>query len=158
MVQSDFPGGGHRLKLPGDLVQRKRKNKALRGFVHQVLGGRALKLPADLVQRKRKIKALRGFVHQVLGERLLKLPADLVQRERKIKALRGFVHQVLGGRRLIIPKEPPAFLQGGSSEHHSIPTDPSPSRTINNSCNLRRSELSVHPVPEPSSLLRPGYG
>ena len=150
--------GGRLLKMPADLVQRERKIKALRGFVHQVLGGRALKLPADLVQRERKIKALRGFVHQVLVGRLLKMPADLVQRERKIKALRGFVHQVPSSRRLIIPKRTPCISARGSSEHHSIPTEPSPSRTINNSCNLRRSELSVHPVPEPSSLLRPGYG
>ena len=52
-------------KQPADLVQSERKNKALRGFVHQVHGGRALKQPADLVQRERKNKALRGFVHQV---------------------------------------------------------------------------------------------
>ena len=55
-------------------------------------------------------------------------------------------------------KRTPCISARGSSEHHSIPTDPSPSRTINNSCNLRRSELSVHPEPEPSSLLLPGYG
>ena len=54
-------------KQPTDLVQRERKNKALREFVHQVHGGRALKQPADLVQRERKNKALRGFVHQVRG-------------------------------------------------------------------------------------------
>ncbi len=36
--------GGRALKQPADLVQRKRKNKALRGFVHQVPGGRGLKI------------------------------------------------------------------------------------------------------------------
>ena len=30
-----FQGAGRALKRPGDLVQRGRKNKALRGFVHQ---------------------------------------------------------------------------------------------------------------------------
>lgn len=56
-------------------------------------GGCGPKKAAGLVQRKRKIKALRGFVHQVPRGRALKQPADLVQRERKNKALRGFVHQ-----------------------------------------------------------------
>ena len=65
-------------------------------------GGCVSKMPADLVQRERKNKALRGFVHQVPRGRALKQPADLVQRERKNKALRGFVHQVHGGRHLIL--------------------------------------------------------
>ena len=42
-------------------------------------GGCGPKKAAGLVQRKRKIKALRGFVHQVRGGRLLKMPAELVQ-------------------------------------------------------------------------------
>ena len=46
-------------------MQRDRKNKVLRGFVHQVRAGRALKRLEDLVQRKRKNKVLRGLVHQV---------------------------------------------------------------------------------------------
>ena len=65
MSRSRFSRCGRALKQPADLVQSERKNKALRGFVHQVHGGRALKQPADLVQRERKNKALRGFVHQV---------------------------------------------------------------------------------------------
>ena len=59
--------GGRGPKMAGDLVQRGRKNKGLRGFVHQVRGGRELKKSGDLVQRRRKNKALRGFVHQVRG-------------------------------------------------------------------------------------------
>ena len=86
-----------------DLVQRRRKNKGLRGFVHQVRGGRALKRPEDLVQRRRKNKGLRGSVHQVCGGRAPKMSEDLVQRKRKNKGLRGFVHQVHGGRALKSP-------------------------------------------------------
>ena len=63
-------------------------------------GGCGPKKAAGLVQRKRKIKALRGFVHQVHGGPAPKQPANLVQSERKNKALRGFVHQVHGGRML----------------------------------------------------------
>ena len=37
-----FQGAGRAPKRPGDLVQRGRKNKALRGSVHQVRAGRAL--------------------------------------------------------------------------------------------------------------------
>ena len=85
-------------KMPGDLVQRGRKNKGLRGFVHQVRGGRTLKISEDLVQVGRKNKVLRGFVHQVRGDRGPKMSEDLVQRGRKNKGLRGFVHQVRGGR------------------------------------------------------------
>ena len=43
MVQITF-AGGRVSKMPADLVQRERKNKALRGFVHQVHGGRMLKM------------------------------------------------------------------------------------------------------------------
>ena len=56
-------------KMSEDLVQRGRKNKGLRGFVHQVRGGRWPKRGGDLVQRERKNKGLRGFVHQVRGGR-----------------------------------------------------------------------------------------
>ena len=89
---------GRAPKRSGDLVQRGRKNKVLRGFVHQVGAGRALKKSGDLVQRGRKNKVLRGFVHQARAGRALKRPGDLVQRERKNKGLRGFVHQVGTGR------------------------------------------------------------
>ena len=92
-----FQGAGRALKRPGDLVQRGRKNKVLRGFVHQVRAGRALKRSGDLVQRERKNKVLRGFVHQVGAGRALKRSGDLVQRERKNKVFRGFVHQVCAG-------------------------------------------------------------
>ena len=50
-------------------MQRGRKNKVLRGFVHQVHAGRALKRSGDLVQRERKNKGLRGFVHQPRAEK-----------------------------------------------------------------------------------------
>ena len=90
--------GGRGPKMSEDLVQRGRKNKGLRGFVHQVRGGRGPKMSGDLVQRGRKNKGLRGFVHQVRGSRTLKISDDLVQRGRKNKGLRGFVHQVRGGR------------------------------------------------------------
>ena len=86
--------GGRRPKMSGDLVQRGRKNKGLRGSLHQVRGGRTLKMSGDLVQRGRKNKGLRGFVHQVRGGRGPKRVGDLVQRGRKNKGLRGFVHQV----------------------------------------------------------------
>lgn len=36
--------GGRALKQPADLVQRERKNKALRGFMHQVPRGPAPKM------------------------------------------------------------------------------------------------------------------
>ena len=39
-----------------DLVQRKRKNKGQRVFVHQVGAGPGGKMARDLVQRKRKNK------------------------------------------------------------------------------------------------------
>ena len=39
-----------------DLVQRKRKNKWKRVFVHQVGAGPGEKIARDLVQRKRKNK------------------------------------------------------------------------------------------------------
>ena len=94
---------GRAPKRSGDLVQRERKNKALRGSVHQVRAGRAPKSPRDLVQRGRKNKALRGSVHQVRAGRALKRSGDLVQRERKNKVLRGFVHQVRAGRALKRP-------------------------------------------------------
>ena len=87
------PIAGRALKRPGDLVQRGRKNRVLRGSVHQVRAGRSLKRPGDLVQRERKNKVLWGFVHQVRAGRALKRSGDLVQRERKNKGLRGFVHQ-----------------------------------------------------------------
>ena len=69
-----FQGAGRAPKRPGDLVQRKRKNKALREFVHQVRAGRTPKSPRDLVQRERKNKVLRGFVHQVRAGRAPKSP------------------------------------------------------------------------------------
>ena len=90
--------GGRGPKMSGDLVQRRRKDKGLRGFVHQVRGGRGPKMSVDLVQRGRKNKGLRGFVHQIRGGRGPKMSGDLVQRGRKNKGLQGFVHQVRGGR------------------------------------------------------------
>ena len=61
--------GGRGPKMSGDLVQRGRKNKGLRGFVHQVRSGCGPKMSEDLVQRGRKNKGLRGSVHQVRGGR-----------------------------------------------------------------------------------------
>ena len=55
------PGG----KLARALVQRKRRNKGQRAFVHQVGAGPGEKIARDLVQRKRKNKGQREFVHQV---------------------------------------------------------------------------------------------
>ena len=88
-----FQGAGRAPKRSGDLVQRERRNKVLRGSVHQVRADRLPKRPGDLVQRGRKNKALRGSVHQVRAGRAPKRSGDLVQRERKNKVLRGFVHQ-----------------------------------------------------------------
>ncbi len=48
-----------------DLVQRKRKNKGQREFVHQVGTAPGEKIARDLVQRKRRNKGQREFVHQV---------------------------------------------------------------------------------------------
>ena len=47
------------------MVQGKRRNKVLRGFVHQVRRVRAPKRAKDLVQRKRRNKGLRESLHQV---------------------------------------------------------------------------------------------
>ena len=104
------PIAGRALKRPGDLVQRGRKNRVLRGSVHQVRAGRSLKRPGDLVQRGRKNKVLRGFVHQVRAGRAPKRSGDLVQRGRKNKALRGSVHQVRAGR---APKRSGDLVQRG---------------------------------------------
>ena len=56
---------GHGRKNAGDLVQRKRKNKDRRGFVHQVGAGHGRRHAWDLVQRERRYKGRRDFVHQV---------------------------------------------------------------------------------------------
>lgn len=56
---------GHGRKNAGDLVQRKRKNKDRRGFVHQVGAGHGRRNAWDLVQRERRYKGRRDFVHQV---------------------------------------------------------------------------------------------
>ena len=58
-----------------------------------------MKKAYDLVQRKRKIKALRGSVHQLRSCKPAKKTYDLVQRKRKIMALRGSVHQLRAGSR-----------------------------------------------------------
>ena len=105
-----FQGAGRAPKRSGDLVQRGRKNKALRGSLHQVRAGRAPKRSGALVQRGRKNKVLRGFVHQARAGRAPKRSGDLVQRERKNKALRGSVHQVRAGR---APKSPRDLVQRG---------------------------------------------
>ena len=52
------PIAGRAPKRSGDLVQRGRKNKALRRSVHQVRAGRAPKRSGDLVQRERKNKII----------------------------------------------------------------------------------------------------
>ena len=77
-----------------DLVQGKRKIKALRESLHQVQGVGAPKMAKDLVQRKRRNKVLRGFVHQVRGVGAPKRAKDLVQRKRRNKVLRESLHQV----------------------------------------------------------------
>ena len=56
---------GHGRKNAGDLVQRKRKNKGRRDFVHQVGAGHGRRHAWDLVQRERRYKGRRDFVHQV---------------------------------------------------------------------------------------------
>ena len=68
-----------------DLVQRKRKNKGQRVFVHQVGAGPGEKIARDLVQRKRRNKGQRVFVHQVGAGPGGKMARDLVQRKRKNK-------------------------------------------------------------------------
>lgn len=72
--------GGRTLKMSEDLVQRGRKNKGLRGSLHQVRAPGAPKMSGDLVQKGRKNKGLRGFVHQVRGWRGPKMAGDLVLR------------------------------------------------------------------------------
>lgn len=72
---------------------------ALRGFVHQLRSCKPAKKAYDLVQRKRKIKALRVSVHQLRSCKPAKQAYNLVQRKRKIKALRGSVHQLCAGSR-----------------------------------------------------------
>ena len=68
-----------------DLVQRKRKNKGQREFVHQVGAAPGEKIARDLVQRKRRNKGQRVFVHQVGAVPGGKMARDLVQRKRKNK-------------------------------------------------------------------------
>ena len=77
-----------------DLVQRKRRNKVLRGFVHQVRRVGAPKRAKDLVQEKRKNKVLRELLHQVRGVGAPKKTKDLVQGKRRNKGLRESLHQV----------------------------------------------------------------
>lgn len=72
----------------------RRRNKVLRGFVHQVQGVEAPKRAKNLVQGKRKNKVLRGFVHQDRRVRAQKRAKDLVQRKRRNKFLRESLHQV----------------------------------------------------------------
>ena len=67
--------------------------------MHQLRSCKLAKKTYDLVQRKRKIKALRGSVHQLRSCKPTKKTYDLVQRKRKIKALRGSVHQLCAGSR-----------------------------------------------------------
>ena len=120
-------------KMSEDLVQRRRKNKGLRGSLHQVRGGRGPKMSGDLVQRGRKNKGLRGFVHQVRGGRGPKMSGDLVQRGRKNKGLRGFVHQVRGGR----------GLGGTPRAHHTAGPPPGPAKkTIKNGTMVRQVHRS----------------
>ena len=68
-----------------DLVQRKRRNKVQRDFVHQVGAGSGGKIARDLVQRKRRNKVQRDFVHQVGAGSGVKIARDLVQRKRRNK-------------------------------------------------------------------------
>ena len=89
---------GRSPKSLSDLVQGKRRNRVLRGFVHQIRAGRSPKRLLDLVQGKRRNRVLRGFVHQVRTGRTPKSLSDLVQGKRRNRVLRGFVHQVRAGR------------------------------------------------------------
>ena len=75
-------------------MQRKRKNKDRRDFVHQVGAGHGRRNAWDLVQRERRYKGRRVFVHQVGAGHGRKNAGDLVQRERMNKGWRDFVHQV----------------------------------------------------------------
>ena len=68
-----------------DLVQRKRRNKGKREFVHQVGAGPGEKITRDLVQRKRRNKVQGDFVHQVGAVPGGKTARDLVQRKRRNK-------------------------------------------------------------------------
>ena len=85
---------GHGRRNAWDLVQRKRKNKGRRDFVHQVGIGHGRRNVRDLVQRERRYKGRRDFVHQVGAGHGRKNAGDLVQREWKNKGRRDFVHQV----------------------------------------------------------------
>ena len=88
------PDASRSPKRHPNLVQRKRKNRVLRGIVHQVCAGRSPKRHPNLVQGKRRNRALRGIVHQVCAGRSPKRHPDLVQRKRRNRVLRGIVHQV----------------------------------------------------------------
>ena len=62
------PDASRSPKRHPNLVQGKRRNRALRGIVHQVCAGRSPKRHPDLVQRKRRNRVLRGIVHQVCAQ------------------------------------------------------------------------------------------
>ena len=98
---------GHGRKNAGDLVQRKRKNKDRRGFVHQVGAGHGRRHAWDLVQRERRYKGRRDFVHQVGAGRGQRNAWNLLQRERRYKGRRDFVHQVGAGHARTTPGAPP---------------------------------------------------
>lgn len=85
---------GHGRRNVRDLVQRERRNKGWRVFVHQVGAGRGRKSRRDLVQRGRRYKGRRDFVHQFCAGHGRKNAQDLAQRKRKNKGRRDFVHQV----------------------------------------------------------------
>ena len=102
------PDASRSPKRHPNLVQRKRKNRVLRGIVHQVCAGRSPKRHPNLVQGKRRNRALRGIVHQVCAGRSPKRHPNLVQGKRRNRALRGIVHQVCAGRS---PKRHPDLVQ-----------------------------------------------
>ena len=100
-------GAGHGRRNAGDLVQRERRYKGRRVFVHQVGAGHGRRNAWDLVQRKRKNKGRRDFVHQDGAGHGRRNAWDLVQRERRYKGRRNFVHQVGAGHARTTPGAPP---------------------------------------------------
>ena len=117
---------GHGRKNAGDLVQRKRKNKDRRGFVHQVGAGHGRRNAWDLVQRERRYKGRRVFVHQVGAGHGRRNAWNLVQRERRYKGRRDFVHQVGAGHARTTPgapPRPPARTTLAHTEVYKLPHD-----------------------------------
>ena len=133
-------GAGPGGKIARDLVQRKRRNKVQGDFVHQVGAAPGGKIARDLVQRKRRNKVQREFVHQVGVGPGVKTARDLVQRKRKNKGQRVFVHQVPAAPR-------PEARHFGQQPHRARPEAPNPGGRLPPQPVVKSTHLSTFTFP-----------